>query len=223
MNERAHILLAVGLIAGMSACLAGNAVAPGTSTRNGSTTSEFIARPWSGGSNEGPLGFTAPVSQSHLYQELADQGIHPETMGPLNEIKDPKTLLTVMQTFTQALGVRCSWCHETSDWAAPTPRKAVAAFMWDSFVAQMQLVDGSPVYCDSCHHQSTVFLHRNPSERISLLGYMKDEYVDHLRRRDGKQHGCGSCHGNPANLRFLPRMSNPEGYHAPTANPGPQP
>src|SRR4051812_29487243 len=102
MNDRAHILLALGVIAGMSACLAGNSVAPGTSYRNGSTTSEFIARPWAGGSNEGPLGFNSPLSQSHLYQELAEEGIHPETLGPLNEIKDKHTLLTVMKTFTQA-------------------------------------------------------------------------------------------------------------------------
>src|SRR5947209_6870121 len=136
MNERAHVMLALGLVAGLSACLVGKSVAPGTAVRNGSTTSEFIARPWSGGTNEGPLGFTAPVSQSHLYQELADQGIHPETLGPLNEIRDKHTLLTVMKTFTQALGVRCSWCHDTHDFAAPTPRKAVTAFMWDSFVAQ---------------------------------------------------------------------------------------
>lgn len=223
MNERAHLALAVAMIAGASACFTGNAVAPGTSIRNGSTTSLLVARPWAGGTDEGPLGFAAPVSRSPLHEELVEKGIHPETLGPLDEIHDRHTLLAVMASFSRALGVQCSWCHDQRDFAAPTARKAVAAFMWDSFVGQLQLVDGSPVYCDSCHHESTVFLHRNTSEKLALASYMKHEYVDQLRRRDGKSHGCGSCHGNPFNPRFLPRISNPPGFHPPVAAPGPQP
>jgi hypothetical protein len=128
-----------------------------------------------------------------------------------------------MATFSRALGVRCSWCHVPNDFAAPTARKADAAYMWDAFVAQLAFADGSAIYCDSCHHQSTVFLHRNLDEEHAVAEYMQSEYVDQLRRRDGHQHGCGTCHGVMFNPRFLPRISDPEGYHAPVAEPGRQP
>jgi hypothetical protein len=52
---------------------------------------------------------------------------------------------------------------------------------------------------------------------------MQTEYVDQLRRRDGAKHGCATCHGSMFNPRFLPRISDPAGYTAPVAEPGPQP
>ena len=219
---RTPVVLVVSLAFGVAACFTGDREAPGTATRNGGTASLVAARHWAGGDREGPLGFTAPVSRSHMAEELIAQGIHPESLGPLNQIRDPKILLAVMTTFSRSLGVRCSWCHAGGDYAAPTARKADAAFMWDSFVGQLALADGSPLYCDSCHHQSTVFLHRNVSEKLALASYMKSEYVDQLRRRDGKAHGCGTCHGNPINPRFLPRIDDPPGFQAPVAAPGPQ-
>lgn len=221
MNQR--VLGIAVLAATMAACFAGKSVNSGSGTRNGSTASLVTARPQAGGSNEGPLGFAAAMSRSHLYEELAGKGIKAETLGPLNEIKDRRVLLAVMDTFTRALGVRCSWCHIESDYSAGTARKAVAAFMWDAFVAQLQLVDGSPLYCDSCHHQSTVFLRRDVSDKLALAKYMQTEYVDSLRRRDGASHGCATCHGTPFNPRFLPRIDNPKGYAAPAAQPGIQP
>lgn len=183
----------------------------------------MVAREHAGGHDEGPLGFWAPISRSRLYEELAADGIRAETLGPLNQIKDERVLKAVMTSFARSLGVKCNWCHVENDFAAPTPRKAAAAFMWDNFVAKLQLSDGSPLYCDSCHHQSTIFLHRNVSEKPRLAKYMQTEYVDQVRRRDGQKHGCGTCHSNPFNPRFLPRMSVPEGYHPPAAQPGPQP
>lgn len=224
-RSRVHFAVAavIVLAASTAACFAGDRTEPNTATRNAGTLSLFTAREQAGGHDEGPLGFTAPVSRSHLYEELAAQGIRAESLGPLNQIKDPRVLKAVMMTFTRALGVKCSWCHMESDFAAATARKAVAAFMWDGFVAQLQLVDGTPLYCDSCHHQSTVFLHRNPTEKLALAKYMKSEYVDQLRRRDGKTQGCATCHSSPFNPRFLPRISDPRGYAAPAAQPGPQP
>jgi len=219
----AHVVLAAALAVAATACFAGDRTTPGTATRNGGTASLVLAREQAGGNDEGPLGFWAPVSRSRLYEELAADGIRAETLGPLNQIKDPRVLKAVMNTFAQALGVKCSWCHVENDYAAPTARKAAAAFMWDGFVAQMQLVDGSPLYCDSCHHQSTVFLHRNVTEKLTLAKYMQSEYVDQLRRRDGRTHGCGTCHSSPFNPRFLPRISDPKGYKAPVAQPGLQP
>lgn len=220
MIGRAAALLFV-LAVSLAACFAGKEASPGAATANGGIASLVTARAHAGGEDEGPLGFSAPVSRSHLYQELTAKGIHAETLGPMSEIKDQRVLLEVMTSFTRALGVRCSWCHVQSDYAAPTARKAVAAFMWDVFVAQMQLVDGDALYCDSCHHQSTIFLHRDDKHLVAE--YMKSEYVGQLRRRDGQPQGCATCHGSPFNARFLPRISDPDGWHPPAAAPGPQP
>lgn len=224
MIRRSPVPLAIVLVAAATAaCFAGTSTTPGNATRNAGTASLVTAREHAGGKNEGPLGFTAPMSRSGLYEELAAQGIKAETLGPLNQIEDARVLLAVMDTFTRALGVRCTWCHVSTDYAAPTARKAAAAFMWDSFVAQLQLADGGALYCDSCHHQSTVFLHRNTSEKLALAKYMQTEYVDQLRRRDGREHGCATCHGTPFNPRFLPRIDDPQGWAPPAAQPGPQP
>jgi hypothetical protein len=176
-----------------------------TVVRNGSTASEFVAREQAGGRHEGRLGFLMPVSRSYLHEELAAQDIHPQAMGPLNQIRDRRTLLAVMGTFTRALGVQCNFCHQADNFAAPTPRKAVAAYMWDHFVRDLSLRDGSAAYCDSCHHGSPVFLRRDFPDRVQTLAYMREEYVHALRRRDGAAHGCTTCHGPTVNLRFLPR------------------
>lgn len=222
MNSRVPVFcVLLGLAA--AACFRGERTEPGTATRNAGAASLVLARERAGGSTEGPLGFQAPISRSGLYEELKVSGIRPETLGPLNQISDPRVLTAVMVSFTRALGVRCSWCHVESDYAAPTARKAVTAFMWDAYVTKMQLVDGDALYCDSCHHQSTIFLHRNVSEKTALAKYMQTEYVDQLRRRDGQAHGCGTCHSKPFNPRFLPRISDPPGFRAPAAHPGPQP
>ena len=37
------------------------------------------------------------------------------------------------------------------------------------------------------------------------------------------RYGCGTCHSKPFNPRFLPRISDPEGWKAPPAHQGPQP
>jgi hypothetical protein len=216
------LALASALLASAAtACFSGKPIASGTTTRNGATLSVVTARPQAGGDHEGPLGFTAAVSRSALYDELASKGIRVESLGPLGEIRDRSVLLAVMGTFARALGVRCAWCHVENDFAAPTARKADAAYMWNTFVAKLELADGGPLYCDSCHHESTIFLHRN--DRHAVAKYMESEYVGQLRRRDGRAHGCGTCHGAPFNSRFLPRIDNPRGYHPPVAEPGMQP
>lgn len=224
MKKTLFVAMILGA-AGAAGCFKGERTTPGTATRNAGTLSLVTAREHAGGKNEGPLGFSAPISRSHLYEELKAKGIDARKLGPLNELakKDKDTLLAVMKTFAQSLGVECTWCHVKEDFAAGTARKAAAAFMWDSFVAQLELTDGSPVYCDSCHHQSTVFLHRNPSEKLALAKYMQLEYVDQLKRIDGQEHGCGTCHSKPFNPRFIPRKDDPEGWTPPPAHPGPQP
>jgi hypothetical protein len=202
---------------GAAACFAGRPLNRGAAFRNGSTASELVARPHAGGTDEGPLGRPAAISHSALYEELAGQGLRPETLGPLNQIRDHEALIAVMRTFARSLGVRCTFCHVERDFAATTARKAVAAYMWSEFVAKLQFHDGHAVYCDSCHHETTVFLHRQPapSERLALSRYMQTEYVNQLERRDHGAMGCATCHGNPINFRFLPRTGNPHGWQPP--------
>lgn len=220
MSSRAALLLlALG-----AACTRGTPVDPHSATRNGPVVSALTARARAGGDNEGPLGFLAPPSRSFLYDELAAQNIRPELMGPMASWvhRDRRTLMAVMNTFTRALGVRCNWCHVDGDFAAPTPRKAVAMYMWDRFVTQLQHRGGAAVYCDSCHHGTTIFLDRSVAAKPDLLRYMNEEYVRQLRRRDGRAHGCATCHGDPINPRFLPREDLPA-VRATAAAPGPQP
>lgn len=219
MSERATAFLVL-LFAG-AACTRGTALDSHAATRNGPVVSEFAARPRAGGDNEGPLGFRAPTSRSFLYEELAAQNIRPETLGPMASWvrRDRRVTMAVMTTFARSLGVRCNWCHVDGDFAAPTPRKAVAAYMWDHFVQQLQYRSGAPLYCDSCHHASTIFLDRSVPAKPDLLRYMNEEYVQQLQRRDGQSHGCATCHGHPINPRFLPRESEHE--RPPAAAPGP--
>lgn len=221
MSERSSLALSLALLAG---CTRGTPVDPHAATRNGPVVSALTARERAGGDNEGPLGLRMPTSRSYLYEELAAQNIRPETMGPMASWvrRDRRTLLAVMNTFTRSLGVRCTWCHVEGDYAAPTPRKAVAAYMWDHFVTQLQHRGGAAVYCDSCHHGTTIFLDRSVPAKPDLARYMNEEYVQQLRRRDGQAHGCATCHGNPINPRFLPREDEPGGHPGPAAAPGPQ-
>lgn len=220
---RATRLLSLSFAALGVSCFAGTPVDRGASTRNAPLVSGLTARARAGGDDEGPLGFIAPVSRSMLAEELASQGIRPEVLGPMQTWvhRDRRTLMAVMNSFSRALGVRCGWCHVQGNFAAPTPRKAVAQYMWDRFVTQLSLRGGGALYCDSCHHGSTIFLDRAVPAKPDLLRYMNEEYAQQLRRRDGQSHGCATCHGEPFNPRFLPRESVPDTVHPPVAAPGP--
>lgn len=59
-------------------------------------------------------------------------------------------LMQVMQGFTKALGVECSYCH-TDDFDDDTPRKQIARFMMTEFTGNLVKQDGTAVTCNDCH------------------------------------------------------------------------
>ncbi|MBX3207937.1 MAG: hypothetical protein KF764_23020 [Labilithrix sp.] len=146
------------------------------------------------------------VAPSTMAAKLRDIGLDPTALPPLNKL-DAKTLRDVMNTFTKALGVQCSHCHE-KDFRAPTANKKIATHMWNDFTLALAL-DGEPagggaLYCDSCHGGRAQFLDRRD---LGALGaWMQDNYVDKLRRADGKDNTCDTCHGDPFEGKILSKL-----------------
>jgi hypothetical protein len=135
-----------------------------------------------------------PPAMTALSGELQAMGLDPKALPPIEKL-DPQALRGVMKLMARSLGAKCADCHETSDFSAPTPRKKVAAKMWDEFVAKLEFAaDGAPLFCDSCHQARLKMLDR--SDKKSLSTWMDDNYVAKLRRRDGKDHDCETCHTN---------------------------
>ena len=67
-------------------------------------------------------------------------------------------LIQVMNSFTKALGVECSYCH-TDDFDEETPRKQIARFMMTEFSGKLVKKEGdAAVTCNDCHqgHANTL-------------------------------------------------------------------
>ena len=60
-------------------------------------------------------------------------------------------LMEVMKAFTQALGVKCDYCHVQSNFDQDTPRKQIARFMLTEFSSKLVKSDGTGVTCTECH------------------------------------------------------------------------
>jgi hypothetical protein len=146
-----------------------------------------------------------PLVPSAYAGELKALGLEPQSLPPLARL-DPAKLRKVMQTFTKSLGVRCADCH-LDDYAAPTPKKRIAARMWDELVRGLAFPDGSLLYCDSCHQGRVVQLDRR--DKKALGAWMDANFVDKLHRRDGAENGCATCHGDSFEPKFLSRWAKP--------------
>ncbi len=95
-----------------------------------------------------------------------------------------------MKTFSKALGARCDECHVAGNFAAPTPRKAIAAGMWDHFVRGLATKDGAPVYCDLLPPgEKSPPLLGNRHDDDALGHWMQENYVvpAQAARRQGAQ------------------------------------
>ncbi len=161
---------------------------------------------------KGPMKALAPTA---MVADLKGMGLDPNALPPLDQLP-PETLRKVMKTFSKALGARCDDCHIAKDFAAPTPRKAVAIGMWNHFVRELAAKDGSPVYCDSCHQGTmTPLLDRHDDD--ALGHWMQANYVAPLKRRDGKDHKCATCHGEPFEGHFLKAWASAPGSSAPAS------
>ncbi len=205
--KAARLGLVVGLLAG-AACGA----APGSegafasmATANPvAATPATGARPGSGSATLGAAslrGAMTAVSPSVMGSDLAAIGLDPKALPPLAKL-EPDKLRRVMRTFTKSLGAVCADCHVENDFAAPTPRKAIAAKMWDRFARSLTTADGALLYCDSCHHGHIAPLLDRRDEK-ALSTWMDENYVTALRRSDGREHTCDTCHGDPFEGRFL--------------------
>lgn len=152
------------------------------------------------------VGPMKPIAPSAMEGKLREIGLDPAALPPLDKL-DAKTLRDVMNTFTKALGVQCSHCHE-KDFRAPTAKKKIATRMWNDFTRALALEgsggpggEGGAIYCDSCHGGRAQLLDRH--DLVALGGWMQENYVDKLKRADRKDHGCETCHGDPFEGKIL--------------------
>jgi hypothetical protein len=155
----------------------------------GATDNLETARAADAGVSAAPSG---PVA-STMADDLTALGLDPKALPPLHSL-DGDTMKEVMQTFTRSLGVRCNACHDTTDFAKPSPQKKIAERMWDDFARGLALKDGSgALYCDSCHQGKATFLDRH----TPLRTWMSANFVDKLKRNDSSENNCSTCHGSP--------------------------
>lgn len=142
------------------------------------------------------------IGPSAFADDLRKLGIDPLKPPPLNKLS-PDVIRKLMPSFSKSLGVKCEFCHDNNDFKASTPHKRVAANMWQHFVVDLALEDGSPLYCDSCHGGKAEFL--DTHDKKTLSAWMDTNYVGKLKRADKKEHSCETCHGDP----FEPKLLRP--------------
>ena len=213
-----HLTLACSVLVasclGLAAC-GGGGEGPGpqvagTGTPAGSATAPASTGPAGtapAGTGSAPTGTTPPpagpmknIATSTMADDLKKLGINPLKPGPLNKLS-PDVIRKVMMTFQKSLGVKCDFCHDPNNFKAWTPKKKIAAGMWQHFVVDMAMDDGSPLYCDSCHGGKEEFLDRH--DKKALSGWMDANYVKKLKRADKKEHSCEQCHGDPFEPKIL--------------------
>ncbi|MBS2012173.1 MAG: hypothetical protein JST00_04770 [Deltaproteobacteria bacterium] len=140
------------------------------------------------------------VEPTRMGDALAAAGLDPRALPPLEALEmGPKQ--RVMRTFSTALGIPCLGCHAESDFAADTRRKRVAKRMWNELVRVLEMRDGAPIYCDSCHDGSLFALDRRDTTHVA--DFMSDVLVGRLRRIDGRPHDCTTCHDDPPDFHTI--------------------
>ncbi len=172
--------------------------APGATLAPGASGSPAVAGTAAGA--VAPGGPMKPIAASTMGEDLQKLGLDPKNLPPLTKMP-PDQLRSVMKTFQKALGTKCDGCHEAGNFRAPTPKKKVATKMWDQFVRDMAMADGSVLYCDSCHAGRMEFLDTHDKKAVSA--WMDENFVGKLKRHDAKDHSCETCHGEPFDPKFL--------------------
>lgn len=148
----------------------------------------------------GPMEAVTPTSK---VPDLVALGLDPKHLPPLGEVPE-RAVKPLMDTWDDSLDACCEHCHEKRTPKAPTREKRVAAEMWSRFTRELVTLDGSPVYCDSCHHGALRFLDR--SDPAALRAWMRDSYVVRLRKRDGSPVECATCHGERLEAKIIERL-----------------
>jgi len=179
------LLVALTLAAGLGAgCASGNALAP---------------RPPGGHASRAPQ--MRPVVASQMADELRAMQLDPANL-PLFEQLSSWKKRRLMSTFTRALGIGCTGCHDASDYRAPTKEQAITVQMWNEFT-RPYTVRGGTLFCDSCHQGSDRYLDRHDSE--ATRRYMTESFTSELQRHDSKNVQCETCHGDPFEYEILAR------------------
>lgn len=132
----------------------------------------------------------------------ADPYVYPGYFADL-EGNEPFTIHeALMQSFVSSVGLQCGGCHTNGQRPdVLAERQNITLHMWDDIIGELEMADGSPLFCDSCHQGQPRFLDRD--DPASVDAYMRENMVGKLRRRDGKEHGCASCHGNSSEYGTL--------------------
>jgi hypothetical protein len=149
----------------------------------------------------GPTGKMKAITASEMGPALKDLGLDVKNLPPMNKIP-PDKIRKVMGTFTKALGMKCTGCHDGDDFKKPTPHKKIAARMWNEMVRGYALEGGGAVYCDSCHQGKAEFLVRDPGLK-ELSTWMDENFVAQMKKTNGQEVACETCHGDPMEGKFL--------------------
>ena len=171
----------------------GNAAAPTVDAEapSGSTAIPGPVPPAGSAFPAPPTEMKSPVPTA-MQAELRALALDPASLPPIEKL-DAKALRGVMKLIAKSLGAKCADCHAEGDFASPTPRKKVAAKMWDEFVVKLTFAaDGSPLFCDSCHQRRQKWLDR--TDKKALAKWMDGNLVTGLKRKDEKDHDCETCH-----------------------------
>jgi len=126
-----------------------------------------------------------------------------------------------MKAISEALGVKCSYCHPTKkadgkrDFAAPSEMKKVAIFMKQHMVDKYVQKNGEPIDCAYCHQGKAKFLVRDTTQAKphQLTGMSRTEIVNLMK---GMQRGlgvasCDHCHARGRDGRLdhtIPTVNN---------------
>jgi Cytochrome c7 and related cytochrome c len=149
------------------------------------------------------LGGPTPTPTT-MAADLEALALDPRHLPPIEKL-DPRALRGVMKLIARSLGAKCLDCHQEGDFGAPTPRKKIAARMWNEFVAALEFSsDASPVFCDSCHEGRTRQLNR--ADKKALAAWMEANFVGKLKRKSEGPFECASCHVD-MDMHFLSKWA----------------
>lgn len=126
--------------------------------------------------------------------KLTAIGLDPANLPLLHDLTSSQKM-KVMRMFNEAMGVQCTTCHTPGDYAAPTKRKEIAAAGWDVIARGVTTGDGSPIFCDSCHHGVFKILDEHMTHD-EIGQFMQRNFVNTLRAKSGEAMKCTTCHVN---------------------------
>jgi hypothetical protein len=141
---------------------------------------------------------TAPTSSALEAQARAGR---PTLLAGVESQSDKKT---IMKEVSKQLGVQCDYCHDVADFAAPSPNKTIANYMFAHYSVGLQMRGGGFVSCGDCH-QGTAKLVGDRADRERVKAFMKTKMQDPFVQKGGAAVECATCHGDKVDRPFLPR------------------